>query len=60
MSRYCEMCDEWVSKRECPMCGAVTVKAEAEPPEPDGEAFRGGESQAFEREQQAAIQRTLK
>lgn len=28
--------------------------------EPDGEAFRGGEAAAYEREQQAEIQRTLK
>lgn len=28
--------------------------------EPDGEAFRGGEAAAYEREQMAHIQRTLK
>lgn len=26
-TRYCEMCDEWLSKRECPKCGMPTVKA---------------------------------
>lgn len=28
-SRYCEMCDKWLSARktECPQCGAPTVKA---------------------------------
>jgi hypothetical protein len=31
-----------------------------EPPEPDGECFRGGEAAAFERDQQARIQRELK
>jgi hypothetical protein len=31
-----------------------------EPPEPDGECFRGGEAAAFEAEQQARIQRELK
>ena len=25
--RYCEMCDAWVSKRECPECGADTRAA---------------------------------
>lgn len=33
---------------------------DCEPPEPDGEAFRGGEAAAYEREQMAHIQRTLK
>lgn len=33
---------------------------DCEPPEPDGEAFRGGEAAAYERERQAEIQRTLK
>jgi hypothetical protein len=23
--RYCEMCDEWLSKRECPKCGMKTL-----------------------------------
>lgn len=31
-----------------------------EPPEPDGEAFRGGEAAAYEAENQARIQRELK
>ena len=25
--RYCEMCDEWMSARECRKCGAPTVQA---------------------------------
>lgn len=25
--RYCEMCDEWVSKTVCPACGMPTRKA---------------------------------
>lgn len=33
---------------------------DVEPPEPDGEAFRGGEAAAYEREQQAEMLRTLK
>jgi hypothetical protein len=33
---------------------------DCEPPEPDGEAFRGGEAAAYEREQMAAIRRDLK
>ena len=31
-----------------------------EPDEPDGECFRGGEAAAFERDEQARIQRELK
>ena len=33
---------------------------DCEPPEPDGEAFRGGEAAAYEHERQAWIQRNLK
>ena len=33
---------------------------DCEPPEPDGEAFRGGEAAAYAREQMAGIQRDLK
>jgi len=25
--RYCEMCDSWLTKRICPACGMVTLKA---------------------------------
>lgn len=25
--RYCEMCDDWTSKKECPACGMPTRKA---------------------------------
>jgi len=25
--RYCEMCDKWVTKSECPECGMPTRKA---------------------------------
>lgn len=31
-----------------------------EPPDPDGEAFRGGEAASYEADQQARIQRELK
>jgi ribosomal protein L32 len=24
--RYCEMCDYWMTHRECPECGMPTVK----------------------------------
>ena len=41
----------WGFRQTCP---------DYEPPEPDGEAFRGGEAAAFERETQARIQRDLK
>jgi hypothetical protein len=57
--RYCEMCDEWFASTECPECGAATVDPDREPRE-DGEAFRGGEATAYEREQMADILRTLK
>jgi len=26
-ARYCEMCEAWTAKRECPACGADTVPA---------------------------------
>lgn len=42
----CQFCREWRENRE--------------PDEPDGEAFRGGEAAAYEREQMARIQRDLK
>lgn len=42
----CEECRAWRDNRE--------------PGDPDGEAFRGGEAAAHERETQADIQRTLK
>jgi hypothetical protein len=29
-TRYCEMCDDWTRKRECPKCGADTVKGNPE------------------------------
>jgi hypothetical protein len=38
----------------CPSC------TRGEPGDPDGETHRGGESAAYEREQQADIQRNLK
>lgn len=43
---------------ECPKCG-YHPNDEREPDE-DGEAFRGGEAAAHERDQQAWIQRNLK
>lgn len=33
---------------------------DCEPPEPDGECFRGGEAAAYERDQMTRIQRELK
>lgn len=45
----------------CEYCARDIQDAQRrEPPEPDGEAFRGGEAAAYELEQQAEIQRTLK
>ncbi len=44
----------WVNapKTEGPMCDACWTKRDnREPPEPDGEAFRGGEAAAFQAEQ---------
>lgn len=41
----CVACRDWRENRE---------------PDEDGEAFRGGEAAAYERERQAEIQRTLK
>jgi len=35
-------------------------RVDDEPPDPDGEAFRGGEFEAFLAEEQARIQRELK
>lgn len=32
--RYCGPCDEWVTQKACPQCGADTDKAEPEPPTP--------------------------
>ena len=49
MTRFC--------KDDCHEC---FLRANYEPPEPDGEAFRGGEAAAFEAETQARIQRELK
>lgn len=40
---------------ECPACR--TWRDNREAPEPDGEAFRGGEAAAYEREQMAEWQR---
>jgi hypothetical protein len=45
----------------CPDChwveGGYHSNDDREPPEPDGEAFRGGEAAAYEREQMAGYQR---
>lgn len=48
-------CDE--TDDACPVHG---VDPDHEPPEPDGECFRGGEAAAYEAEQMAWIQRNLK
>lgn len=46
---------------EGPVCESCWVTRDnREPPEPDGEAFRGGEAAAFRAEEQARIQRDLK
>ena len=39
---------------------AAERENDAEPPEPDGECFRGGEAEAYLAETQARIQRELK
>lgn len=55
----------------CPHCGSSAAYDDVaseeaqgvnddEPPEPDGECFRGGEAAAYEAEEQARIQRELK
>lgn len=52
----------WTGKpREIPVCDDCRRHLEnREPPEPDGEAFRGGEAAAYERDHLAEIQRRLK
>ena len=48
-------------KASCAACVRVDDEDDnREPGDPDGEAFRGGEAAAAERESQAAIQRDLK
>ena len=55
----CEVCGA-VGDEPCkPLCDCENC-TDREPPEPDGEAFRGGEAAAYEAEQMAKIQRTLK
>jgi hypothetical protein len=53
-----------LSQRECyPYALARKVRVirdNREPPEPDREAFRGGEAAAFHRDEQVRIQRELK
>lgn len=56
---YCPECDEDLGTPHRPGC-VTGGTAPAEPPEPDGEAFRGGEAAAYEAEQMAKIQRELK
>ena len=48
--------DDEDGMHECPRCG-YHPDNDREPPEPDGEAFRGGEAAAYEREQMAKWQR---
>ncbi len=53
----------WLRKpaTEGPVCEACWNKRDnREPPDPDGEAFRGGEAAAYQAEQMARIQRELK
>jgi hypothetical protein len=53
----------WINapKTHGPVCEACWVKRDNyEPPEPDGECFRGGEAAAFRDAEQARIQRELK
>lgn len=53
--RHCD--HEWIDTNgpeHCVFCG---TEREYEPPEPDGEAFRGGEAAAFLAEQQEAARR---
>jgi len=53
---------DW-TEAECPPdCWACKQEAsrDEEPPEPDGEEFRGNEAAAYEAEEQARIQRELK
>jgi hypothetical protein len=48
-------------KTHGPVCEACWVRRDnLEPPDPDGEDFRGGEAAAFLAESQARIQRELK
>lgn len=49
---------EWNPVQLCQPC--IDREENREPPEPDGEAFRGTEAAEYEREQMAAIQRDLK
>jgi predicted RNA-binding Zn-ribbon protein involved in translation (DUF1610 family) len=28
LARYCEMCDEWFYRYECPKCGMKTIPAQ--------------------------------
>jgi hypothetical protein len=48
-----EPCGPW----GCPECQWFEGKEPREPGDPDGEAFRGGEAAAYEREQMAGWQR---
>jgi uncharacterized Zn finger protein (UPF0148 family) len=44
----------------CEDCGCIVDDSNYEPPEPDGECFRGREAESYQAEQQAWIQRNLK
>lgn len=57
--RLCAMCDDTTTHNPCERCGADTDPwpIDAEPPEPDGEAFRGREASGHLAEQQAQHQR---
>ena len=59
--RECLDPDVWCLRHGKPLATKCASYCEdCEPPEPDGEAFRGGEAAAYEAEQMARIQRTLK
>lgn len=50
-----DVCSEDFDTCPCPFC--VEWRDNREPDDDDGEAFRGSEAAAFEREQQAEMQR---
>lgn len=61
--KYCRCSDPENCTEAIPgyICKAgLTCDPDYEPPEPDGEDFRGGEAAAYSAEEQARIQRELK
>lgn len=53
----CRVVRDYHEREAEPVPRRVQWPDEIEPPEADGEAFRGGEAAAYEREQQAECQR---